>query len=93
MSTVEHDVKEEDPEETERQQRPAQKPLLSQCFNLHDFEAVAKRVVKKTTWGYYSSAAEDEMVNNNPLLLPTLLSCFNAESVERTDIGNCTDQC
>lgn len=62
MGTVEQEVKEEDPEEAEREERLAQKPLLSQCYNLHDFEAVARRVMKKTAWGYYSSAADDEIV-------------------------------
>ncbi|EQK99164.1 FMN-dependent dehydrogenase [Ophiocordyceps sinensis CO18] len=37
------------------------KPLLSQCYNLFDFEAVARRVMKKTAWAYYSSAADDEI--------------------------------
>ncbi|VUC22021.1 unnamed protein product [Clonostachys rosea] len=61
MGTVEQEVKEEDPEEAERLERVAQKPLLSQCYNLHDFEAVARRTMKKTAWGYYSSAADDEI--------------------------------
>jgi L-lactate dehydrogenase (cytochrome) len=38
-------------------------PLLEQCYNLMDFEAVARRVMKKTAWGYYSSAADDEIVS------------------------------
>lgn len=63
MGTVEQEVKEEDPEEAERLERVAQKPLLSQCYNLHDFEAVARRTMKKTAWGYYSSAADDEIVS------------------------------
>lgn len=62
MGTVEQEEKEEDPLELERQERFAQKPLLSQCYNLLDFEAVARRVMKKTAWGYYSSAADDEIV-------------------------------
>ena len=63
MSTVEkEEPKEEDPEEIERQARVAQKPLLSQCYNLLDFEAVARRVMKKTAWAYYSSASDDEIV-------------------------------
>jgi L-lactate dehydrogenase (cytochrome) len=63
MGTVKHVAKEEDPDEAGRLQRLAQKPLLSQCYNLHDFEAVARRVMKKTAWGYYSSAADDEIVS------------------------------
>lgn len=71
MDTVEKEEKEEDdPEEIERQARVAQKPLLSQCYNLLDFEAVARRVMKKTAWGYYSSAADDEIVR--VLLLLTI---------------------
>ncbi|KAM7206894.1 cytochrome b2, mitochondrial [Naviculisporaceae sp. PSN 640] len=62
MSTVIKDTSEEDsPEEIERQQRIKEMPLLSQCYNLLDFEAVAKRVMKKTAWAYYSSAADDEI--------------------------------
>jgi len=61
MGTVQEAVKEEDPDELDRQERLAQKPLLSQCYNLHDFEAVARRIMKKTAWGYYSSAADDEI--------------------------------
>ncbi|KAH6607808.1 l-lactate dehydrogenase cytochrome [Trichoderma cornu-damae] len=61
MSTVAREVKGEDPEEAERQRRIAEMPLLSECFNLHDFEAVARRTMKKTAWGYYSSAADDEI--------------------------------
>ncbi|KAH6895224.1 FMN-dependent dehydrogenase-domain-containing protein [Thelonectria olida] len=61
MGTVEQEVKEEDPDEADRLERVAQKPLLSQCYNLLDFEAVARRVMKKAAWGYYSSAADDEI--------------------------------
>lgn len=61
MDTVAKEVKEEDPEEAGRLERVHQKPLLSQCYNLFDFEAVARRVMKKTAWGYYSSAADDEI--------------------------------
>ncbi|KAH8172716.1 FMN-dependent dehydrogenase domain-containing protein [Sarocladium implicatum] len=61
MATVERERKEDDPDEKDRLQRLEQKPLLSQCYNLHDFEAVARRVMKKTAWGYYSSAADDEI--------------------------------
>ncbi|KAI5866626.1 FMN-dependent dehydrogenase-domain-containing protein [Durotheca rogersii] len=61
MSTVAKVEEEVDPEEAERQQRIADKPPLSQCFNLMDFESVAKKVMKKVAWGYYSSAADDEI--------------------------------
>jgi L-lactate dehydrogenase (cytochrome) len=63
MDTVEQEEKEEDPEEQERQERIKHKPLLEECFNLMDFEAVARRVMKKTAWAYYSSGADDEIVS------------------------------
>lgn len=63
MDTVEkEEAKEDAPEEIERKSREELKPLLSQCYNLLDFEAVARRVMKRTAWGYYSSAADDEIV-------------------------------
>ena len=61
MSTVKQEEKEEDPEEQARQERIARMPILEQCYNLMDFEAVARRVMKKTAWAYYSSGADDEI--------------------------------
>jgi L-lactate dehydrogenase (cytochrome) len=61
MSTVEQDKEEDDPEEIERQKRIQRLPPLEECFNLLDFEALARRVMKKTAWAYYSSAADDEL--------------------------------
>ncbi|QUC16681.1 uncharacterized protein UV8b_00922 [Ustilaginoidea virens] len=63
MSTVaaQEQEQEQDADEAERLERAEQKPLLSQCYNLFDFEAVARRLLKKTAWGYYSSAADDEI--------------------------------
>ncbi|KAI0447900.1 FMN-dependent dehydrogenase-domain-containing protein [Xylaria telfairii] len=61
MNTVAKVAEVEDPDEAARQQRIKDKPLLSQCYNLMDFESVAKNVMKKTAWGYYSSAADDEI--------------------------------
>ncbi|KAF2280199.1 uncharacterized protein EI97DRAFT_391110 [Westerdykella ornata] len=61
MSTVEKQEKGEDPEEKERQERIKNMPILEQCYNLMDFEAVARRVMKKTAWAYYSSGADDEI--------------------------------
>ncbi|KAI4722774.1 hypothetical protein E4T48_00882 [Aureobasidium sp. EXF-10727] len=61
MNTVEQETKEEDPDEAERQERIKRMPILEQCYNLMDFEAVAKRVMKKTAWAYYSSGADDEI--------------------------------
>lgn len=68
MQTVEVEEKEVDPEEEERQERIKYMPILDQCFNLMDFEAVARRVMKKTAWAYYSSGADDEIVSS-PLQL------------------------
>ena len=62
METVEH-KKGLDPEEEERQERIKRMPILEQCYNLMDFEAVARRVMKKTAWAYYSSGADDEIVS------------------------------
>lgn len=66
MASIAIETKEEDPEEADRLERVEQKPLLSQCYNLMDFEAVARRVMKRTAWGYYSSAADDEIVRVTP---------------------------
>ena len=63
---MEKEEKEHDPEEAARAERERNKPLLSQCYNLFDFEAVARRVMKRTAWGYYSSAADDEIVGPPP---------------------------
>ena len=62
MSTLEHQNVEEDPDEHERQERIKRMPILEQCYNLTDFEAVARRILKKTAWAYYSSGADDEIV-------------------------------
>lgn len=44
------------------QQKPKQvKPPLSHMLNVFDFEAVAKLVMKKEAWDYYSSGADDEI--------------------------------
>ena len=72
MATVAKEKTEESPEEEERLKRVQEMPLLEQCYNLLDFEAVARRVMKKTAWGYYSSAADDEIVSR--LVLPTSVS-------------------
>jgi hypothetical protein len=64
MSTVKKEKEEIDPQEEERQKRIARMPILEQCYNLMDFEAVAKGVMKKTAWAYYSSGADDEIVGS-----------------------------
>ena len=63
MQTVKQEEKAEDPEEQERLARVERMPILEQCYNLMDFEAVAKRIMKKTAWAYYSSGADDEIVS------------------------------
>ena len=78
MDTVIQEEKDADPEEEERQERIRGMPSLDQCFNLLDFEAVARRVLKKTAWAYYSSGADDEivcLVFSCPFL-PPLISSF-----------------
>jgi L-lactate dehydrogenase (cytochrome) len=61
MKTVEKEEKADDPDEIERQKRIERMPILEQCYNLMDFEAVARNVMKKTAWAYYSSGADDEI--------------------------------
>jgi len=63
MNTVEQEKSEEDPDEIERQKRIERMPILEQCYNLMDFEAVARKVMKKSAWAYYSSGADDEVVS------------------------------
>ena len=77
METVEKEH-ELDPDEEERMERVKRMPILEQCYNLMDFEAVARRVMKKTAWAYYSSGADDEIVctpftlmKSNADMLPT----------------------
>ncbi|KKK12511.1 cytochrome b2, mitochondrial precursor [Aspergillus rambellii] len=61
MTTVEHEEKAEDPDESARLERIQRMPPLAACYNLMDFEAVAREVMKRTAWAYYSSGADDEM--------------------------------
>lgn len=63
MSTISQQQKEIDPDEDARQERIKRKPILEECYNLVDFEAVARRVMKKAAWAYYSSGADDEIVS------------------------------
>ncbi|KAJ5101318.1 FMN-dependent dehydrogenase [Penicillium alfredii] len=63
MTTVEQEEKAFDPEEAARQERLQRMPPLAACYNLMDFEAVARQVMKKTAWAYYSSGADDEIVS------------------------------
>lgn len=61
MSTVEVEEKQVDADEAARLERIKHMPALDQCYNLSDFEYVAKQVMRRTGWGYYSSGADDEI--------------------------------
>lgn len=61
MATVQQEEKVEEPDELARQERIKNMPGIERCYNLLDFEAVAKQVMKKTAWAYYSSGADDEI--------------------------------
>lgn len=67
-SSKEEEQEEDDDEEDEdaeyekvRREYEANKPPLSQMYNLFDFESVAKKTMTRTAWGYYSSGADDEI--------------------------------
>jgi L-lactate dehydrogenase (cytochrome) len=61
--TITKVVKEMTPEEEARLKRVAQRPPLSECLNLHDFETIARAVMPEKAWAYYSSAADDEITH------------------------------
>ncbi|PYH88747.1 hypothetical protein BO71DRAFT_488509 [Aspergillus ellipticus CBS 707.79] len=61
MTTVEQEEKSADPEEVNRLERIKHMPSLAACYNLMDFETVARSVMKNTAWAYYSSGADDEI--------------------------------
>lgn len=71
MKTVEQEEKEESPEEKERLERLKIMPILEQCYNLMDFESVARNVMRKTAWAYYSSGADDEIVGSHTIFTVT----------------------
>lgn len=52
---------EADAYELQRLENLKNKPPISQVFNLLDFEYVARMVMPKTGWSYYSSGADDEL--------------------------------
>ncbi|KAK9324888.1 FMN-dependent dehydrogenase-domain-containing protein [Lipomyces orientalis] len=47
--------------ELARIERVKRMPPVSQCYNLLDFEDIARQTMKKTAWAYYSSGADDEI--------------------------------
>ncbi|KAJ3477830.1 hypothetical protein NLI96_g10198 [Meripilus lineatus] len=59
--TVEKVVVEVTDEDRRLQEMHAAKPSLSEVLNLHDFEAIARKVMQGKAWAYYSSAADDEI--------------------------------
>ncbi len=63
VSTLRQEKIEHDPDEQQRLESIQRMPVLEQCYNLMDFEAVARRVMKKAAWAYYSSGADDEIVS------------------------------
>lgn len=60
-ATIVKVVKEVTEEDRRRETALAARPSLDEILNLHDFEAVAKRVLPAKAWAYYSSAADDEI--------------------------------
>lgn len=64
----EYDDDDDDPPdeyELKRRELVKLKPDLSQIYNLHDFEFVARNTMEKTAWAYYSSGADDEIALRN----------------------------
>ncbi|KAK7208162.1 putative mitochondrial cytochrome b2 [Myxozyma melibiosi] len=63
MGTVAVDKTEEviDDAELARLERVKLMPPVSQCYNLLDFEDIARQTMKSTAWAYYSSGADDEI--------------------------------
>lgn len=63
------DITEDNDEE--RLERIENKPPLAAMFNLSDFEYVAKAILPKSAWSYYSGGSDDEVTmreNNNAFL-------------------------
>lgn len=88
MQTVEIEH-EHDPEEENRLERVKRMPELEQCYNLMDFEAVARRIMKRTAWAYYSSGADDEIVSLPKSLDPfPLPQCAPLESTHTDSLRN-----
>uniref|UniRef100_A0A060T3D8 L-lactate dehydrogenase (cytochrome) n=1 Tax=Blastobotrys adeninivorans TaxID=409370 RepID=A0A060T3D8_BLAAD len=57
----EKEMEEEDEDERRVALAVKNKPPLSQMFNLFDFEHVARQVLSKVGWAYYSSGSDDEI--------------------------------
>lgn len=54
-------VKEVTEADKRRQALMDARPPLDEILNLHDFEAVAKKILPEKAWAYYSSASDDEI--------------------------------
>ena len=94
MSTVQKEEKEADPDEEDRQKRIERMPILEQCYNLMDFEAVARNVMKKTAWAYYSSGADDEIVRASRVLLlaEANVNCRQCAKITQPSIRSGSDR-
>ena len=83
MATVKKEDQEVSQEEKERQERIKRMPILEECYNMTDFEAVARGVMKKTAWAYYSSGADDEIVS---IILWQLILANQRRRCEKTTL-------
>ncbi|KAK9326775.1 FMN-dependent dehydrogenase-domain-containing protein [Lipomyces starkeyi] len=64
LASIASDLQDEetvDELELARLERVKHMPHVSQCYNLIDFEDIARQTMKKTAWAYYSSGADDEI--------------------------------
>ena len=77
---------------------PDEAPPLKAVLNLHDFEAIAQRVMvstgKKEAWDYYSSGADDELTYNENVsafqriwLKPRILVDVKDVDIQTTILG------
>ncbi|KAF8891829.1 glyoxylate dehydrogenase [Infundibulicybe gibba] len=60
-NTIAKVIKEVTEADKQRLALMAARPPLDEILNLHDFEAVARRVLPDKAWAYYSSASDDEI--------------------------------
>ena len=74
-------------QEAERLERVKRMPPLAACYNLMDFETVARQVMKKTGWAYYSSGADDEIVSLD-LSITTPCSQIRSDCLDSLFIDN-----
>lgn len=62
MPELEEELSEED---LEREEAREEMPTADNFFLLNDFEDWAERVLSKTAWAYYRSAADEERSSSN----------------------------